>query len=66
MKITPEDEERLAAYLAGQEDFVSQGHDEQSPYHCQRCKRPMEANYTYCYRCHNFVKLKIQIAKGIA
>jgi hypothetical protein len=60
--ITPEDEEALARYLAGQEEFINTTHVE-AKYKCQRCKCPLKANYNYCYRCNCYLKVKARIAQ---
>jgi|SRR5581483_1358439 len=72
--VTYEDEEELAAYLAGQQPFICDNvadrfsipfgqedrQDRRAPpeHTCARCARPCKAQYRYCYRCHSYLKVK--------
>lgn len=83
--IEVEDEEDLAAYLSGQQDFIPEkasgwlfefGQEAKQErkninfihlppeHHCARCKRVCKPQYTYCYRCNSYLKVKEKLAKG--
>ena len=34
--------------------------------HCARCQREIKPQYTYCYRCNNYLKVKARIAREMA
>lgn len=33
---------------------------------CARCQRDIKPQYTYCYRCNNYLKVKARIAREMS
>lgn len=78
--ITVEDEEELAAYLAGQQDFIPEEKGEfealpfgqearaarraPAPHRCARCERECKPQFKYCYRCNNYLKVREKARKA--
>lgn len=63
------DGDDLAAYLAGQQSFISNNvideklsADSPQVHLCERCKKPCKKPYKHCYRCNAYLKVKAKIS----